>query len=394
MTAKGQRLRVLVAHNAYRHRGGEDMVSESEIRLLRGHGHDVMTLVRRNDDLERTSRLRAVCETVWSQRTVLELRQAIRQFAPDVIHVHNTFPVISPSLYWAADKLRVPVVQTLHNFRLLCPQAMLLRDGRVCEVCVGRFPLPGVIHGCYRGSVAQTSVAAAMLGVHRALGTYRSKVTRYVALNEFCRRKFIEGGLPAHRIVVKPNFVEMPVFQPGERVGFLFVGRLSPEKGVETLAGAASRVEGATFRVAGDGSEAARLEGLGNVCLLGAIGQASVRNEMLRAQALILPSIWYENFPRTLVEAFSCGLPVIASRLGALPELIEDGVTGLLFDPGSEEDLAEKMRWAECNPLRMRKMGLQAREVYESKYTAEQNYQMLMSIYQDVINEAGRDNAA
>jgi glycosyltransferase involved in cell wall biosynthesis len=283
----------------------------------------------------------------------------------------------------------VPVVQTLHNFRLLCPQAMLLRDGKVCEDCVGRSPWRGAARACYRGSRVQTGVLAGMLTLHRAVGTYRHKVTRYIALNDFCCRVFVRGGLPAERLRVKPNFVDMPPAPAdGPRSGALFVGRLSPEKGIATLADALRELPDLEASIIGTGSEEKVLEGIHGVRNLGFKDPAAVRASMCHAAWLVMPSIWYENFPRTLVEAFSCGLPVIASRLGAMAELVEDGCTGLLFEAGNATDLAAKMRWAQDNPGAMRRMGDNARAEYEAKYTPDRNYQQLMSIYQDAMEAA------
>lgn len=376
--------RILIAHNAYQQKGGEDTVVEAEIALLRTRGHAVQTLFRHNDELNAMPRAAALGRMFWSARTTHDVARAVADFRPDVIHVHNTFPLISPSLYWAADRASVPVVQTLHNFRLHCPQAMYLRDGKVCEDCLGHMPWRGAVRGCYRGSKAQSAALASMLTAHRALGTWQHKVTRYIALNEFCRSKFIEGGLPADRLVVKPNFVDFDAPAEGERAGFLFVGRLSEEKGVATLA-EASRAESFDVRIVGSGPEAGLLERLAGVKCLGALPGDQVRAEMSRASALVLPSIWYENFPRTLVEAFGCGLPVIASRIGALADLVEDGVTGLLFEPGNAQDLAVKMRWAQQNPARMQEMGQAARRRYEALYTADRNYEQLMAIYREAM---------
>ena len=378
-------MRVLIAHNTYQQRGGEDSVVEAEVALLRAHGHEVAVYCRSNGDIAAMPKASAALQTLWSQQTSRELTALIQSFQPDIIHVHNTFPLMSPSLYWAANRARVPVVQTLHNFRLLCPQAMFLRNGKVCEDCLGKLPWRGAVRGCYRGTKAQSTVLAGMVTLHRALGTWQNKVTRYIALNEFCRNKFIEGGLPADRIVVKPNFVDFDAPAAGARAGFLFVGRLSAEKGVDVLVNAARAVSGAEARVAGTGPEAALLAGVPGVQALGALGGDAVRAEMSQAMALVLPSIWYENFPRTLVEAFGCGLPVIASRIGALAELVQDGVTGLLFDPGNAQDLADKMRWAQAHPEQMAVMGRNARALYEAEFTAERNYVQLLNIYNDAI---------
>ena len=379
--------KILVVHNAYQQKGGEDSVMEAEVALLVAHGHAVELFTRHNDALAQMPKMAAAVQTLWSSHNGQAFEALVRSFQPDVVHVHNTFPLISPSIYWVANRLGVPIVQTLHNFRLMCPQAMFLRDGKVCEDCLGKVPWRGAMRGCYRDSKLQSSVLAGMVTFHRGIGTWQNKVTRYIALNAFCRNKFIEGGLPASRVVIKPNFVDFETLAEGARSGFLFVGRLSAEKGVDVLVGAAQTFEHVGIRVAGTGPEAALLNNVKGVSALGALSMDAVRLEMSQAMALVLPSIWYENFPRTLVEAFGCGLPVIASRIGALAELVNDGVTGLLFEPGNAKDLAEKMFWAQQHPEQMAQMGRNARALYEAEFTAERNYQQLMAIYQDAIAE-------
>lgn len=379
--------RVLVVHNAYQHRGGEDAVVEAEIALLRGRGHELDVYSRSNDSVERMSSLALARTTLWSARTESDLAERISRFKPHVIHAHNTFPLISPSLYWAASYAGVPVVQTLHNFRLMCLNALFLREGRVCEDCIGQVPWRGVAQACYRGSHVASAALTSMLALHRALGTYRHKVARYIALNEFCRGKFIKGGLPAERVVVKPNFVDFEVLEPVPRAGLLFVGRLSAEKGVETLAEAMRQLPDAGLRVAGDGPKAGLLEGVAGVMRLGGVPGEVVRREMGRAQALVVPSICYENFPRTIAEAFACNLPVIASRIGALANIVRDGETGLLFEPGNPRDLADKMAWALAHPERMAAMGRNARAQYEAEFSAEVNYRLLRDIYDGVLEE-------
>ncbi len=385
-------LRILLAHNAYKHRGGEDSVVEAEIALLRSHGHPVETYFRSNDDVAGMSSLTLARHTLWSPRTSHDLAELIRCFQPDVIHVHNTFPLISPSLYWVAERAGIPVVQTLHNFRLMCLNALFLREGKVCEDCMGNLPWRGVGRACYRGSHAASAVLAGMLSLHRGLGTYRNKVARYIALNEFCRGKFIEGGLPAERVVVKPNFVDFDTPQPSLRAGLLFVGRLSVEKGLATLAQAMALLPDAQLRVAGDGPEAGLLDGVVGVTRLGSLRGAAVSHEMSHAAALVVPSIWYENFPRTIAEAFACGTPVIASRIGAMAELVRDGETGLLFEPGSPSDLADKMAWAQAHTEQMAAMGRTARAQYEAEFSAEVNYRRLMEIYAEALAEHQEKN--
>ncbi len=380
-------MRILVAHNAYQQRGGEDSVVESEVALLRARGHQVLEYRRSNDDLHGMGRIRAALQTMWSLRTTTELAELFAAERPDVVHVHNTFPLISPSLYWAAAEARIPVVQTLHNYRLLCPQAMLLRAGKVCEECVGKLPWRGVVQGCYRDSIAQSAVLGSMLSLHGALGSFQKKVTRYIALTEFGRQKFIEGGLPAERIRVKPNFVEPPPMRPAvKREGFLFVGRLSAEKGIDILADALRREPALRCEVIGVGPEQERISQAPTVVMNGWQSGDFVLARMQAARALVMPSVCYEGFPRTIAEAFAAGLPVIASRLGSMAASIDDGRTGLLFEPGNAADLAEKLRWAETHSDEMAIMGQSALAEYEARYTPEKNYKMLMEIYADAVD--------
>ena len=385
--AAAEPLRVLLLHNAYQQRGGEDAVVDSEEALLRAHGHAVLRHQRSNDEIATLSRAALAAQTIWSRRRAQEVSTLIADFRPHVVHLHNSFALLSPSVIWAASQAGVPVVQTLHNFRLLCPQAMLLRDGKVCEDCVGHVPWRAVQHRCYRDSASQSAVLATMLQAHRWLGTYRERVTLYIALNEFCRDRFIAGGLPAERLRVKPNFVDL-AHPPAEapRSGLLFVGRLSSEKGIAVLADAARMLpEGTTLRIVGDGPERHRLEGIVGVELLGALPPARVYEQMQAAAALVLPSICYENFPRTLVEACACGLPVLASRLGALPELVQHARTGLLFDAGDASALAAAMTQATARPTLSREMGRAARAHYEQYWTGAANHRQLTAIYREAI---------
>lgn len=376
-------VRVLVVHSAYQHRGGEDTVVESEVTLLRQYGHEVETYFRSNDEIAGMPQLSLARQTLWSDRTSDDVMALCSSFRPEVIHAHNTFPIISPSLYWAADRIKVPVVQTLHNFRLMCLNALYLREDRVCEECTGKLPWRGILHKCYRGSMPASTVLCGMLGMHRALGTFRKKVTRYIAFNKFCRSKFIEGGLPAERIVIKPNFVECSAPQDAPRSGLLFVGRLSHEKGLASLAAAMQNSPGVRLRVAGDGPDKGMLSDLDNVRLLGALQKNDVRLEMSRATALVVPSIWFETFGLVVIEAFASSCPVIASRTGALAELVVDGVTGLLFEPGNVVDMVQKIDWAMRHPAEMAAMGAAAHAQFQREFSPEANHSRLIAIYQE-----------
>ncbi len=249
-------MRIVLCHNYYREPGGEDQVFADEGWLLESQGHEVHRYTRHNDDLQKLGRCQSALKTLWNRQSYDELRALIRSSRAEIVHCHNTFPLISPAAYAAARAEGVPVVQTLHNYRLICPSALLLRRGRPCEDCVGRrLAWPAVWHGCYRDHRAASAVVAAMLTVHRLRGTWSKRVQRYIALSDFSRRKFIEGGLPARRIAVKPHFMRDDPGMGDGRGGFaLFVGRLAREKGLGTLLAAWQRVSPALrLKIVGDG---------------------------------------------------------------------------------------------------------------------------------------------
>jgi glycosyltransferase involved in cell wall biosynthesis len=379
--------RVLLVHNRYQQIGGEDTVFDAEAALLRRFGHEVEVYERHNDELTDYPAWRLARDTFWSSETVAAIESLAERFRPQVLHVHNTLPLISPSVYWVAAHAQVAVVQTLHNWRLMCPEGFFQRSGRICEDCLGHVPWRAVAHGCYRNSRTTSAVMTAMLTVHRAVGTYRDRIDRYIALTEFARRKFIEGGLPAGNVSVKPNFISDPAFTRQEsRFGGLFVGRLTVQKGIAVLIGALREQSGFdSVRVigAGDLDDNVRAAFGGNY--LGAVDQSEVLAAMRRAAFLIVPSLGYEGFPRTIVEAYACGLPVVASRCGPLAEIVVQDATGLLFEPGSTTDLARVVEWALRNPVRMREMGARARMEYENRYSPEQNYVELAAIYRQAI---------
>jgi glycosyltransferase involved in cell wall biosynthesis len=331
----------------------------------------------------------AAVEAVWNSKSVRSFTDLIQLHKPDVVHFHNTFPLISPAAYYAAQKEGTAVVQTLHNFRLLCPGATLFREGRPCEECIEKKSLrPAIAHACYRGSRPATAAVATMLTVHRAVGTWRRKVDLYIALSEFARRKFIEGGLPASRIVVKPNFVSPdPGIGTASGKYALFVGRLSAEKGIAVLESAWKELSHIPLLVAGDGPLAGMKWPWG-ATWIGRQPHEKILTLMREARVLIFPSECYEGAPMTILEAFACGLPVIASNLGSMAEMITHQRTGLLFTPGDAADLARKVRWAFDHPDAVEGMRAAARREFEEKYTAETNYKMLIGIYEDAIERA------
>lgn len=388
-------MNVLVVHNFYQQAGGEDAVFQAETAALRARGVNVRLHTVHNDSIQAEHPLGTALGTVWNARSARTLAAVAREHRADVVHFHNTFPLISPAAYRAARAQGAAVVQTLHNFRLLCANALLFRDGHVCEACVGRTPpWPAVQHACYRGSRAGSAVVATMLTTHRLLRTYDRQVDLYIALSEFSRQKLMQGGLPADRLVVKPNFLsgeaarlaEAPAPTAPDGAYALFVGRLSPEKGTATLLRAWETLGGRLpLRIVGDGplapqvSEAARRQP--GIEWLGRQSPERVMELMRGAALLAFPSECYENFPMTLVEAFASGLPVVASGLGAMPGIVEHGRTGRLFRPGDPGDLAAQVGWLLAHPQEHAAMRRAARREYETHYTEARNVELLLGLY-------------
>jgi glycosyltransferase involved in cell wall biosynthesis len=385
-------MKILSVHNTYQKPGGEDQVFAQEAELLRSHGHQVLLYQASNDQVTGVNPLVLLGNTIWNKSIHQELRALMRREKPDIVHIHNTFPVISPAVYYAANGEGIPVVQTLHNYRMLCPGSTLFRDGHVCEECLTkRIPWPGVLHSCYRSSKLASAAVATMLATHNYKQTWNQTVSAYIALTDFARNKFIEGGFPAEKIFVKPNYLQTDP-GPGDGKGnyALFVGRLTPEKGISTLL-AAWRQIGSDFplQIAGDGPLASDVEKasreMENVTWLKWLPRAEILQRMKDASALILPSTWYEGFPMIIAEAFAVGLPVITSSLGSMASIVDHQRTGLHFEPGNADALVEAARWWSAHPAEGAFMRTEARLEYETKYTAEENYAQMMNIYDSVL---------
>ena len=366
------------------------MVS-AEAALLRAHGHEVLLYQASNSDIRHP--LIVLGQMAWNRQSFRELRTLIQQEQPDLVHVHNTFPVISPAVLYAAAAEHVPVVHTLHNYRLLCPAATFYRDGHVCEDCVqSKSLVPAVLHACYRESRLTTAAAAITLTAHRAAHSWHKHVAAYIALTEFARQKFIESGFDPEKLHVKPNFIGIdPGVGSGSGGYALFVGRLTEEKGVTTLLRAWKEL-GNEFQleIVGDGPlapevEAAR-QGMANIRRHGWVAKDQVLALMRNAAMLIMPSQWYEGFPVTLAEAFATGLPALVSRIGGLASIVESGKTGLFFEAANSSEVASQVRFLVSHPETLQQMRLAARREYEIKYTAEANYAMLNGIYACVLS--------
>lgn len=394
-------VKILVAHNFYQHPGGEDAVCKSEIRILRAAGHHVVEYMRHNDEILNYSIFEKASlglRVSWSERTQRELRAILARESPDVAHFHNTFPLVSPSAYYACHEAGVPVVQTLHNYRLLCPGGNFFRDGQVCEECISGSLFRSVVHGCYRGSRMETAAVAGMLAVHGHLQTWATHVDLFLVCTGFARDKFVKAGFDAARFRVKPNFIHP---DPGARIGAgntaLCIGRLSPEKGSELLLPAWSKLEAhIPLEIVGDGPLRALLQsdcarrGLTNVCFRRWVSHSEAIARIRESRFVVLTSTCYEGFPLVIAEAYACGVPVIAAAHGGLAEIVRDGCTGLHFMPGDAENLAAKAEWAWMHPREMEAMGRAARTEFETKYTATSALGHLESAYEFVLRKSDK----
>ena len=395
-------MKILIVHNSYQQPGGEDTVFRQERDLLRRAGHEVLTYEKSNfevDEYTGVKKFALIRDVMWNSSTRREFGQMLSENKPDVVHVHNTFMRISPSIYSACAEEGIPVVQSLHNYRLLCPGTNFFRAGKACEECVTHSMWRGIAHGCYHESSVATATVAAMLKLHRVLGTWENLVHSYVALSEFSRQRFIAGGLPAEKISVKPNFVDP---DPGPRQSDgdygIFVGRLSEEKGLETLLAGFALTPKVPLIIVGDGpplkslKQLASSRSLTNVVFRGRLPRQETWSLVKGARFLIQPSECYENFPMAVAEAFACGTPVLCSRLGAMQEIVSDRRTGLHFNVEDPQDLAAKVMWAWEHRTDMAQMGKAARAEFEAKYTAEKNYRMLMELYQRAIGSVSAED--
>lgn len=384
-----------MAHTFYKQKGGEDESYRAESRLLEDHGHAVERFERHNRDLDTVSKSVVAIKTIWNQDCARQLAQVAVRAQADVVHFQNTFPLISPAAYSAARRSGAAVVQSLRNYRYSCVNGLLFRDGQICESCSGKsLAWPGVRHRCYRRSAVGSAVVASMQSAHKLLGTYDRQVDLYIAVSEFVRRKYIEFGLAADKIVVKPNFVYP---DPGpdydKRPYALYVGRLSDEKGAARLIQTWQQENfPLELRIVGDGPDRQRLEALAadlpQVSFLGSRPLSDTYALIGQASFVVVPSEWYEPFGRTAVEGLAKGTPVVCADIGGLSEIIRDGVTGFKFRASDSDSMAQALRRAieQRGDLSMQR---RARAEYEERYSAQANYDILMQTYREAIQRRG-----
>lgn len=392
-------MKVLLGHNFYRSSApsGEDSVFRNEKIMLEG-AHEVLAFERYNDDIDISSfgrKIGVALEGAWSRRTYAELSELVRKTRPDVAHFHNTFPQISPSAYAACRDNGVPVVQTLHNFRFVCPGALLSREGQPCELCLEGSLFSAIRHRCYRDSSTATAAQVWTIASNRWRGTYRNQVDRYIALTRFAAGKLIAGGLPENRMEIKPNFLPVvPELGLGQGGYAVYVGRLSPEKGLYTLIEAWRSLESLPLKVIGDGPLRVELErkveqlGL-PIEFLGFKDREEIFSIVGAAILQVVPSEWYETFGLVVIEAYGCGTPVVASRIGSFEEIVEEGITGRKFSPGNPLELAAAVQGLLAQPAILAAMRTNVRNVFLERYTMDNNLKQLVGIYERAIVEYG-----
>lgn len=391
-------MRILLIHNHYKQVGGEDTVFFAEAALLEQHGHEVERLTFSNDAVNSFSeKLGAALGVVYNVQSARIIERKILSFKPEVIHVHNFFPLVSPAVFYVADKYRIPIVMTLHNYRLICPSALLHYDGRVQTENIAKiFSLSAINKKVYRGSRFQTASVVLATGVHKVVGTWQQKVDRFIALTPGAAKLFLHSSLrlDPRQLVVKPNFTpDLGEGKADRQDYFLFVGRLTPEKGIETLL-RANALHPFKLKIIGDGPLREAVEQHAaeypQMQYLGFQERERVVQELKSAKALVFPSEWLETFGMTIVEAFSTGTPAIAAKIGGAEQLVQDGVNGFHYTPGRSEELVSKIKRLELDEALRKQLGKNARLSFEQNYTSEVNYNLLYRIYLDVIVEKFR----
>lgn len=388
-------MKILIVHNAYNVPGGEEGVVRAETDLLRRYGHEVVSSIRSNRELSEMSfsqKIRRLMSFNFSREEYQGIRRLIRQHKPSIVHFHNIFYMLTPSVYYACQEESVPIVQTLHNFRLLCLNALLLRNGQPCEECEGHNFAQGIKYKCFKHSFFHSFMLARMIKDHWRRGTWPQVINQFIALSEFSKAKFVRAGIPPEKISVKPNFAfPYSLDKPVETEDYaLYVGRLSEEKGIIRLLEFWKGLGPLKLKVVGDGPLAEQVKQMvaakeaGRIEWLGPQAHERCLEFIARARFVIVPSLCYENFPKVIVEAFSCGTPVLGSRRGSVQEIVEEGKTGMLFDSDDQSDFIAKAKKMFEDDALLRQMKKKALDVYEIKYTPERNYNQLIKIYESV----------
>jgi glycosyltransferase involved in cell wall biosynthesis len=389
-------MKILFVHNFYQIAGGEDAVFKNEIELLKDNGHQVVEYTVNNTSIRSVwDKIGVMFSTIFSLSQYRKIKKLLKETSPDIVHVHNYFPLISPAVFYACKKMNIPVVHTLHNYRAVCPTALLMHNGKVCEKSIESSAWWSVKQKVYRDSIVGSFILTCMVELHKKIGTWQQQVSRYIALTQFAKDKYIEAGWPQHKITIKPNFIENP-FKGGVTInkkgGYaIYVGRLSDEKGIDLILKAWENVD-FPLKIIGAGplQEIVESSKCSNIEYLGLQQKEDVLNLVKNADFMVMASTWYEGFPMVLVEAMACGTSALVPNLGSMAEVIQDNKNGLHFVGGNLDDFINKVNYLVNNPDEAKVMGNNAREIYLKQYTAEKNYHLLYEIYQQSI--IGNDN--
>ena len=395
-------MRILLAHNDYLLPGGEDVVFQLEKKLLLSYDNEIDEIIISNQQITNTfSKLVAGIKSLYNPATEKLLKAKITKFKPDVIHVHNFFPLLSPSIFYAAAKNNIPVVLTLHNYRLICSNALFLRNEKVCTKCLHkRIAFPAIYHRCYRNSHLQSLASVMTFSTHNLLKTWNNKIDKFIVLSNFAKKKFVSSKININEdnIIVKPNFVyDQGISQQKRQDFYLYVGRLSKEKGIDVMLNAFSQID-YKVKIIGDGPFKDKVEEFvkkrDNIEYLGYLDRTEIYNQLKISKALISPSIIFEGLPLTIIESFSTGTPVITSDIGAMGEMVNDGVDGLKFKVNDSSSLIQKLRQFEEELSGSDLVYKNARDAYVKNYSPENNYDQLLRIYKLAINAKKKNHSA
>lgn len=389
-------MRILKVHNYYTQPGGEDTVFHAEKDLLRSKGHDVFEYLEFNKKIALMNQASVALQTLWSYSSYQKIKSLLKSTKPDVVHFHNTFPLISPSAYYACQELNIPVVQTLDNQRLICPASTFYRNEKLCLDCLGSTPpWQGILHACYHNSHLHSAIVVSMITLHRILNTWQTKIDAFLCSTTFYRNLFVQAGFPPNKIVVMPHFTQQSPWIDSNNKKTkdyaLFVGRLDPEKGINTLLESWRHLD-FSLKIRGDGRlnekarEFVKLYAMKNIEFIGRLEYQELLELIAGARFLIMPSEgYYETFGMVIAEAYSMKVPVLVSNIGITDEMVIDQQTGIKFEAGNPNDLSIKAQWMWSHPSELRVMGEMAFSMYQEKFTPEKCYQILLNTYERLI---------
>jgi glycosyltransferase involved in cell wall biosynthesis len=406
-------LRILQANKFHFVKGGAERYYLDVSQRLAARGHTVVPFAMRHPRNETTEyeryfveevdyhsalnlaeKVRAGARSIYSRETVRRVSELVAREAPAVAHLHNIYHQISPSLIGALARLGVPVVQTLHDYKLVCPGYLLMTQGEICERCKGGRYFNAVKYRCLLDSTAASVVGFLEAALHARLGTY-GKIALFLCPSQFLLEKVAEFGVPREKLVHFPYFLPLESYLPSyERSDyFIYLGRLSREKGVATLLEALRRRGGSrlTCRILGEGPLEGMLKaqaaawGLTNVAFSGYLQGEELQTTIRNAAFTVVPSEWYENLPFAVLESFALGTPVVGARIGGIPEMVIQERTGLTYTSGDAAELADALDWMEVHPDRVVEMGREARKLDEERYAPQAHLERLEALYARVI---------